>query len=115
MSRWEKGLVRGDGAAPEFTELDDWIQHGMYDSQQRLGNTWQARFDALPRTKFIWSAGRGPVITGWWQASQDAVGRRYPFLLAARLSSVSTNNFPAHQLGPRVPGSSKSDSPFLIL
>lgn len=88
-------FLRGDGAAPEFTELDDWIQHGMYDSQQRLGNTWQARFDALPRTKFIWSAGRGPVIAGWWQASQDAVGRRYPFLLAARLSSVSTNNFPA--------------------
>ena len=29
-------FLRGDGAAPEFGELDDWIQHGLYESQQRI-------------------------------------------------------------------------------
>ncbi|MCK5943222.1 MAG: type VI secretion system-associated protein TagF [Planctomycetes bacterium] len=83
-------FLRGDGAAPEFRELDDWIQHGMYDSQQRVGADWQAAFDALPRARFVWTENKpkGAVIAGFWQASQDAVGRRYPFLLAVRLTKV---------------------------
>jgi len=83
-------FLRGDGAAPEFRELDDWIQHGMYDSQQRVGADWQQRFDALPRGRFVWTEGKhkGTVIAGLWQSSQDGVGRRYPFLLAARLPKV---------------------------
>lgn len=88
-------FLRGDGAAPEFSELDDWIQHGMYESQQQLGGDWQARFDALPRTKFLWANGKGSVIAGWWQASRDSVGRRYPFLLAAHLPKVQPQDLPA--------------------
>jgi type VI secretion system ImpM family protein len=87
-------FLRGDGSAPEFSELDDWIQHGMYESQQRMGNRWQECFDALPRTRFIWAgANHGPVIAGWWQASRDSVGRRYPFLIAARIPSITSENY----------------------
>lgn len=88
-------FLRGDGAAREFSELDDWIQHGMYESQKQVGNDWQARFDALPRTKFLWTNGAGTVIAGWWQASQDGVGRRYPFLLAAYLPKVQKQDLAA--------------------
>ncbi|MFT5155153.1 MAG: type VI secretion system ImpM family protein, partial [Planctomycetota bacterium] len=88
-------FLRGDGAAPEFRELDDWIQHGMYESQQRLGNGWQEQFDALPRDQFLWTNGEGVVIAGFWQSSRDSVGRRYPFLLAARLQNVKPQDYAA--------------------
>jgi type VI secretion system ImpM family protein len=90
-------FLRGDGAAPEFRELDDWIQHGMYDSQQRVGADWQQRFDALPRGRFVWTESRnkGTVIAGFWQSSQDGVGRRYPFLLAVRLPKVDADHVSA--------------------
>ena len=88
-------FLRGDAAAPEFTELDDWIQHGLYDSQQRVGDGFAARFDALPRSRFLWTQGKGPALAGWWLASQDAVGRRYPFLLAARLPKVRPDDYAA--------------------
>lgn len=88
-------FLRGDGPVPEFDELDHWIQHGMYDSQQRIRDGWQERFDALPRSKFLWTNGQGVVIAGWWQASRDSVGRRYPFLLAVRLADVRPEDYAA--------------------
>lgn len=88
-------FLRGDGAAPEFSELDDWIQHGLYDSQQRLGAAWQERFDALPPLRFLWTNGQGPTLAGWWQSSRDSVGRRYPFLLATRLPKVRPADYAA--------------------
>lgn len=90
-------FLRGDGAAPEFRELDDWIQHGMYESQQRVGADWQERFDALPRGRFVWTEGKhkGTVIAGFWQSSHDGVGRRYPFLLAVRVPKVDAANVSA--------------------
>ncbi|MEZ6037380.1 MAG: type VI secretion system-associated protein TagF [Planctomycetota bacterium] len=81
-------FLHGVDAVPEFGELDDWIQHGMYKSQQLLGGEWQARFDALPRARFLWTAGRGVALAGWWLASRDAVGRRYPFLVGARVAAT---------------------------
>lgn len=94
-------FLRGDGAAPEFGELDDWIQHGMYESQQRVGAAWQETYDALPPARFVWTAGEGPVIAGWWHASRDAVGRRYPFLFAARLPDSAAADLPLVPLALR--------------
>lgn len=88
-------FLRGDGAAPEFRELDDWIQHGSYESQQRIHDDWQQRFDALPRTKFLWTNGHGVVLAGFWQSSRDSVGRRYPFLLGVRLAKVKPQDYAA--------------------
>jgi type VI secretion system ImpM family protein len=86
-------FIRGDGPVPEFAELDDWIQHGMYESQRQLGGEWQRRFDALPPARFLWTAGRGTAIAGWWLASRDAVGRRYPFVLAARVPDLRPGDY----------------------
>ena len=88
-------FLRGDGAAPEFRELDDWIQHGSYESQQRIRDDWQPRFDALPRAKFLWTNGQGVVIAGFWQSSRDSVGRRYPFLIGVRLENVKPQDYAA--------------------
>jgi type VI secretion system ImpM family protein len=88
-------FLRGDGAAPEFRELDDWIQHGSYESQQRIRNDWQQRFDALPRAKFLWTNGQGVVLAGFWQSSRDSVGRRYPFLLGVRIEKVQPQDYAA--------------------
>ncbi|MCB9877479.1 MAG: type VI secretion system-associated protein TagF [Planctomycetes bacterium] len=85
-------FLHGVDAVPEFAELDDWIQHGMYKSQQQLGADWQARFDALPPARFLWTAERGVALAGWWRASRDAVGRRYPFLVGARVPATPTQH-----------------------
>lgn len=86
-------FIRGDAPAPEFAELDRWIELGMVDSLQRLGADFQRQFDELPPTRFLWTAGRGTAIAGWWLASRDAVGRRYPFVLAARITGVPHEDY----------------------
>ncbi|HEX5053718.1 MAG TPA: type VI secretion system-associated protein TagF [Planctomycetota bacterium] len=88
-------FVRGHASAPELATLDEWIEQGMHRSRTTFGGAWQARFDALPPVRFLFHAvPNGPVLAGWWKASRDAAGRRYPFLIAVRLPGIKPADEP---------------------
>ena len=70
-----------------ITVWDDWLQQIMI-SGESLGNTWPALYANTPAYRFALSggiAGSTPWL-GLLRASQDKVGRRFPFCLAMSLS-----------------------------
>jgi len=82
-------FVRGANGLPEFEQLDAWIQDGLHRSQALLGTTWQSRFDSLQQQHFLFAPDRsGTRIVGRFQPSRDAAGRRYPFVVAGKFSSI---------------------------
>jgi type VI secretion system ImpM family protein len=79
-------FVRGSEGLPELEQMDAWVQDGMHRSHALLGSGWQDRFDALGDLHFFLAPDRsGTRVVGRLQASRDAAGRRYPFVVAARV------------------------------
>jgi type VI secretion system protein ImpM len=65
---------------------DDWLQQIMINGESQ-GQTWPAQYAQAPAYRFVLSggiAGNTPWI-GILKASQDKVGRRFPFCLALSL------------------------------
>ncbi|QEN90064.1 type VI secretion system-associated protein TagF [Labrys sp. KNU-23] len=71
------------------TELVNWLQSGLQESEQTLGAQWQDLFHAAPPWRFVierslW--GRATMV-GILLPSKDRVGRSFPLVIAARLSN----------------------------
>ena len=87
-------FIRQTQGVRELDELDVWLQEGMYRSQQSFvstaaGNSWNADFDTLPPARFVFRSGTtGALLVGISTASQDRTGRRYPFMIAARVGGL---------------------------
>jgi len=78
------------GAPPGFiTAWDDWIQHGMLEVQETLGDDWDAHYMSAPIWRFCLSPGlAGPQkVIGVLMPSVDRVGRRFPLTLMAPLQT----------------------------
>lgn len=63
---------------------DTWLQQGMLDVRERLGEGWNEAYMSAPIWRFtLPAAAAGPqVVTGILMASVDRVGRQYPLTLA---------------------------------
>lgn len=63
---------------------DTWLQQGLLDVRERLGEGWNDAYMSAPIWRFTLPAGAaGPqVVTGVLMASVDRVGRQYPLTLA---------------------------------
>lgn len=82
-------FIRQTQGVRELDELDAWLQEGIYRSQQSIGDAWNSVFDALPAARFVFrSPTTGALLVGISTASQDRIGRRYPFMIAARVDGV---------------------------
>ncbi|MGJ4856847.1 type VI secretion system-associated protein TagF [Labrys sp. La1] len=71
------------------TELVNWLQSGLQESEQTLGAQWQDLFHATPPWRFVierslW--GRATMV-GILLPSKDRVGRSFPLVIAARVSN----------------------------
>lgn len=71
------------------TELVNWLQSGLQESERTLGAQWQDLFHAAPPWRFVierslW--GRATMV-GILLPSKDRVGRSFPLVIAARLSN----------------------------
>ncbi|MBW6400952.1 type VI secretion system-associated protein TagF [Roseomonas sp. HJA6] len=66
---------------------DAWLQQGMAEARERLGDRWTAVWDDAPPWRFALPAGAcGPdAVAGVMLSSEDMVGRRFPITLAAIL------------------------------
>jgi type VI secretion system protein ImpM len=75
-----------------FLELwDDWLQDGMVASRQQLGEGWVETYLSCPVWCFALTAGLcgEHAVAGLLMTSVDAVGRHFPFTLAALLPAAS--------------------------
>ena len=74
-------FIRSAQHAPLLDNLDKWQSQVM----DRLSGDprWKLIYDAAPDVQFAILGNHSPVgLAGTWSASQDASGRRFPFLLA---------------------------------
>ena len=71
-----------------FTKVwDDWLQQIILEGEQYHQDGWKAVYDNAPAIHFVLSAGiaGNQMWIGIVHASQDKVGRRFPFCLAMSL------------------------------
>jgi type VI secretion system protein ImpM len=69
--------------------LDGWIQAGIQASEQAFGKEWHRHFKAMPPWRFVIERGLwGPTtVVGVVLPSTDRVGRSFPLVIAAHLTS----------------------------
>ena len=71
-----RGLLAG-----ERDRLDDWLSTEMADTRAAFGKAFEDLFDTAPPWRCAW-AGEGHWSAGALAPSVDAVGRRFPLLVA---------------------------------
>lgn len=80
----------------EFTSgWDEWLQVGLFEAKQQLGDGWLERYLTSPVWRFQLAPGVLGV-TGWmglWFPSVDRVGRHFPLTLAVRLPSHQVRRY----------------------
>lgn len=87
-------FVRSDRHHPVMQGLDDWLSQTM----ERLAPDprWKLTYDAAPGVDFaIVGARGGKALAGHWLASQDASGRRFPFVAASVIEVEASTRFVA--------------------
>lgn len=70
------------------TELVNWLQSGLQESEQTLGTQWQELFHAAPPWRFVIerSLWGHATMVGILLPSKDRVGRSFPLVIAAKVS-----------------------------
>jgi type VI secretion system ImpM family protein len=73
-------------------KLCEWLQRGVERASAKLGSRWSATFDAGAPFGFMMRQTSGSVLGGVMRPSRDAVGRRFPLVGYASLSSTDAPN-----------------------
>lgn len=90
-------FVRSTQHAPLITNLDKWQSQAM--DRLSLDPRWKLIYDAAPALQFAILGTDSPVgLAGHWLASQDASGRRFPFITAGAFDLAAPREFV--RLGP---------------
>ncbi|MGE5451248.1 MAG: type VI secretion system-associated protein TagF [Acidobacteriota bacterium] len=87
-------FIRSTQHAPLLDTLDRWQSQSM----DRLAQDprWKLVYDAAPAMQFAVLGNKSTVgLAGTWIASQDASGRRFPFILAAAFDLPDPQGFTA--------------------
>ncbi|MFT3856104.1 MAG: type VI secretion system-associated protein TagF [Aquabacterium sp.] len=75
-------FVRSAGQASLIASIDRWQSQVM--DRLAVGPRWKLIYDAAPALPFaIVGTGSKVGLAGYWMASQDASGRRFPFITAS--------------------------------
>ncbi|HEU0044795.1 type VI secretion system-associated protein TagF [Sphingomonas sp.] len=70
------------GIAPDAREaLDQWLAASLADARAAFGDAFDAHYEQAPPWRFAWAEG-ARWTAGAMALSVDAVGRRYPILVA---------------------------------
>jgi len=90
-------FVRSAQHAALITSLDQWQSQAM--DRLSLDPRWKLIYDAAPALPFAILGTGSPVgLAGYWLASQDASGRRFPFITAGAFDLAQPREFA--RLGP---------------
>ncbi|MDO1583096.1 type VI secretion system-associated protein TagF [Rhizobium oryzicola] len=84
-------------AADLERQVQDWLQAGLKEAREQLGERWEASFKDMPPWRFIiepglWSAG---ALAGAVLPSCDRVGRNFPLVIIAQIADFREH---PHQL-----------------
>lgn len=90
--------VNAGGPLPRA--LDSWMQEGLAQVRQTVGNGWEAQFDAAAPLFFAFRNGNASeALVGVCRPGCDRGGRRYPFSVFAE-ASIGRGGRGFHLLGP---------------
>ncbi|HEX7900594.1 MAG TPA: type VI secretion system-associated protein TagF [Planctomycetota bacterium] len=81
-------FIRHHAGDPEIDEFDQWLQMGILAGRKAAGAGFDAAWDATPPARFLYRSPRTRrVFAGVLAPSVDKAGRRFPFLVFARLDA----------------------------
>jgi type VI secretion system protein ImpM len=81
-------FIRHRAGDPEIEAFDQWLQAGILAGRQAAGAGFDAAWDATPPARFLYRSPRTRrVFAGVLVASVDKAGRRFPFIVFARLEA----------------------------
>lgn len=87
-------FIRSAQHAPLVDSLDRWQSQSM--DRLAADPRWKLIYDAAPAVQFAILGNKSPVgLAGTWLASQDASGRRFPFVLGAAFDLPDPQSFTA--------------------
>lgn len=73
-------FIRHNAGGAEVQQFDQWLQESIYLARQSLGPRWDALFDRLPASRFVYRpAGSPRFMIGVTVPGTDKAGRKYPF------------------------------------
>lgn len=88
---WAGDFIRvGDLSGVE--PLLDWVEAGIAVGAAR-GTVWRAAFESGAQVGFVFPVGTDSILVGVLVPSVDAVGRRFPLLVAHRLAVTSLTSY----------------------
>ncbi|MGE0434944.1 MAG: type VI secretion system-associated protein TagF [Planctomycetota bacterium] len=77
-------FIQQDARYEAVDLLEGWFNDGITDAARELGDRWALSFDERPPVRFFYiPPGGARLLAGVIRPSFDAVGRRYPFAIAA--------------------------------
>ncbi len=80
----DREFIRQGVTTDVVGKLEQWFANGIHETGVALGDGWEAAFDARPPVQFFYMPPeQDEWLAGVIRPSFDAVGRRYPFLIAA--------------------------------
>lgn len=81
-------FIRHRAGDPEIDALDQWLQAGILTGRQAAAAAFDATWDATPPARFLYRSPRTRrVYAGVLTPSVDKAGRRFPFLVFARVEA----------------------------
>lgn len=85
-------FVRSAQHASLIVNLDQWQSQAL--ERLAMDPRWKLIYDAAPATQFAILGTGSPVgLAGYWLASQDASGRRFPFITAGAFDLAHPRDF----------------------
>lgn len=83
-------FLRHNWQGPELQALDQWFQEGIYLGKQTLAAAWDATYDKMPPTRFVFRpGGSAKCLVGVAVPGRDQVGRKYPFAIFLTVDAAS--------------------------
>jgi type VI secretion system ImpM family protein len=89
-------FVRAGPKSPQAAAFEDWVVSAVEWSAGRRGDRWKTLQESAPLQSFVCrcAGDNGGVIAGVMRPSRDAVGRRFPLLIAALVPGSALSSAP---------------------
>jgi|GEM_PF-4122890 len=93
-------FLRHNASKPEMQNFDKWLQEGLYYAKNALKPDFENHFASLTMSFFYPDKETGNILVGGLKASNDQIGRHYPFYVTLLIRDPNHQDFQKFSLSP---------------
>jgi len=93
-------FLRHNASKPEMQNFDKWLQEGLYYAKNALKPNFENQFASLAMSFFYPDKETGNILVGGLKASNDQIGRHYPFYVTLLIKNPNHQDFQKFSLSP---------------